>query len=162
MLPIHRILHPTDFSERSSTAFQLACALAHDYGARLVVLHVAQPPMIAYGEVVMPPPSLDYRKVAEDQLRQLQAPWAGLRLEHRLEEGDPAATILRVAQETGSDLVVLGTHGRTGLGRLLMGSVAEQVVRRAPCAVLTVKTPFPGAGPPESALQEEEVKGGRV
>jgi len=60
-------------------------------------------------------------------------------------EGDVATEILRLAQETGSDLIVMGTHGRTGLARLLMGSVAEQVVRKAPCPVLTVKTPFPAA-----------------
>jgi universal stress protein A len=58
-------------------------------------------------------------------------------------EGDPAEMILRVAEEVHADLIVMGTHGRTGLSRLLMGSVAEQVVRRAPCPVLTMKAPFP-------------------
>jgi hypothetical protein len=57
--------------------------------------------------------------------------------------GDPASAILRVTQELPADLIVMGTHGRTGLGRLLMGSVAEQVVRKAPCPVVTVKTPLP-------------------
>ena len=60
-------------------------------------------------------------------------------LEHRLEEGDPATMILNVAQETGAGLIVMGTHGRTGLERLLMGSVAEQVMRKAPCPVLTMR-----------------------
>jgi nucleotide-binding universal stress UspA family protein len=62
-------------------------------------------------------------------------------LEHRLVEGDAATVILQVATEIKCDLIVMGTHGRTGLSRLLMGSVAEQVVRNASCPVLTVKTP---------------------
>jgi nucleotide-binding universal stress UspA family protein len=66
--------------------------------------------------------------------------------ERRLEEGDPATEICRVANEAGCELIAIGTHGRTGLGRLLMGSVAEQVVRRAPCPVLTVKAPFAELG----------------
>jgi len=61
-------------------------------------------------------------------------------VEHRLGEGDPATVILEVAEETGAGLIVMGTHGRTGLGRLVMGSVAEQVLRTAPCPVLTVRT----------------------
>jgi nucleotide-binding universal stress UspA family protein len=62
-------------------------------------------------------------------------------VEQRLAEGDPAAEILHLATDTGCDMIVLGTHGRTGLDRLLMGSVAEQIVRKAPCPVLTVKAP---------------------
>jgi nucleotide-binding universal stress UspA family protein len=61
-----------------------------------------------------------------------------------LEEGDPVTQILRIAGEENCELIVMGIHGRTGLGRLLMGSVAEQVVRRAPCPVLTVKMPQRG------------------
>jgi hypothetical protein len=71
-------------------------------------------------------------------------PHADARAERRLEEGDAVTEILRVAEEAPADLIVLGTHGRTGLARLLMGSVAEQVVRRAPCPVLTVKAPLEG------------------
>lgn len=66
-------------------------------------------------------------------------------VEHRLREGDAAAEILQVADEVGADLIVLGTHGRTGLGRVLMGSVAEAVLRRARCPVLTLKSPLPEA-----------------
>jgi nucleotide-binding universal stress UspA family protein len=60
-----------------------------------------------------------------------------------LQEGDPATEILRIAQECKCDLIVMGTHGRTGVARLLMGSVAEHVVRKAECPVLVVKTPLP-------------------
>ena len=64
-----------------------------------------------------------------------------LALDRRMEEGDPASMIVRVATETGADLIVMGTHGRTGLRHLLMGSVAEYVVRKATCPVLTLRTP---------------------
>jgi nucleotide-binding universal stress UspA family protein len=137
MLAIRTILHPTDFSETAGHAFRLACALARDHGSRLIVLHVAVPPMVLYGEGLMalpPPPDLN---AIREKLRQWEAP--GIRLEPAVVEGDPAAEIQRLAAETPCDLIVLGTHGRKGLLRLLMGSVAEQVVRHAACPVLTVR-----------------------
>jgi len=149
MLPIHTILHPTDFSERSALAFRLACALARDYGARLILLHVTAPPLVAYGEgVVIPPTAAEARHDRErEELHRLRPADPEVVAEHRLMEGDAVGAILAAARETHADLVVMGTHGRTGLRRLLMGSVAEQVVRRAPCPVLTVRTPFPEAVP---------------
>src|SRR5262249_32720257 len=146
MLAVHTILHPTDFSEPSEYAFRLACSLARDYGARLIVLHVVTPPVVVYGEGVVPPGPELYQGGANVKLSQMRVP-ADAPSERRQKEGDPATEILGVAQETRPDLIVLGTHGRTGLGRLLMGSVAEQVLRRAPCPVLTVRTPFPAASP---------------
>lgn len=140
MLAIRTILYPTDFSESSEQAFRLACALARDYGARLVALHVVPPPTVVYAEGVVPPEPEEYLQAMGEKLRQLKPRDPKLPLEHRLLQGDPAAEILRVAEETGCDVIVLGTHGRTGLARLLMGSVAEQVVRRAPCPVVAVKT----------------------
>ena len=73
----------------------------------------------------------------------IQASEAKVPIEHRLEEGDPVTVILRVARESKCELIVMGTHGRSGLAHLLMGSVAEQIVRKATCAVLVVKAPFP-------------------
>jgi nucleotide-binding universal stress UspA family protein len=75
-----------------------------------------------------------------------------------LTDGEPYAEILRVAEDDGCDLIVMGTHGRTGLRRLLMGSVAEQVLRQASCPVLTVKTPFPESVSAPEALAHEAVK----
>ena len=141
MLPVHTILHPTDFSEPSANALGLACALARDYGARLIALHVTHNPPIFAGEGLVPPGSEEIRAEADAQLRQLAPPQDDVRVEHRLEDGDPAGEILRVATEVGASLIVMGTHGRTGFGRLLMGSVAEQVVRRATCPVVTVTRP---------------------
>jgi nucleotide-binding universal stress UspA family protein len=149
MLRIQTILHPTDFSERSRYAFQPACSLARDHGARLIVLHVMPVPLVQEKRL--------YREEMAEELNRLRAPDTQVQVEHRLEEGDAATQILRVALETGCDLIVLGTHGRTGLGRLLMGSVAEQVLRMASCPVLTVRAPFPpseAAGAP--ALEQAE------
>lgn len=141
MLRIATILHPTDFSTFSEHAFQMACSVARDHGSRLIVLHVAVPPVVGYGGAMTPPPEGDW-KALEDQLHRVLPPDANIHVEHRLEEGVPAAEIVRVARETNCDLIVMGTHGRGGLARLLMGSVAEHVVRKATCSVLVVKTPF--------------------
>ena len=155
MLPIRTILHPTDFSDRSAHALHLACALSRDYGARLIVLHVASPAPLIAGEMPVPiDPEVHFQE-SEKQLTRLDIPDVGVRAERCFEVGDPTAEILRVAADIHADLVVLGTHGRTGLGRLLMGSVAEQVVRKAGCPVLTVKTPFAEhvtASVPEASL----------
>jgi universal stress protein A len=83
----------------------------------------------------------DFRDTRE-QLNELQVPANDIRAERRFETGDPATEILRVADDIHADLIVVGTHGRTGLGRLLMGSTAEQIVRQAPCPVLTLKMPM--------------------
>jgi nucleotide-binding universal stress UspA family protein len=144
MFTIRRILHATDFSERSDNAFRLACALARDHNAPLLVLHV-QAPAVIYGEGMMAAPPPDYTEGLRQQLEGVQAHDPRVVIERKLVEGDPATEILRVAREAGCDLIVLGTHGWRGLRRLLMGSVAETVVRKAPCPVLTVKTPFPVA-----------------
>ncbi len=142
MLPIHTILHPTDFTDRSAHAFHLACALTRDYGARLVLLHVVMPTVAVYGEGALPLDPEVLAREAKEHLNRLEVPGADVRAERQIEEGDPATEILRVAREIHADLIVLGTHGRTGLARLLMGSVAEQVVRKAACPVLTVTAPF--------------------
>lgn len=150
MLPIKTILHPTDFSERSALAFRLACSLARDYGARLVVLHVVEHPTpLGVEGVMLPPPEMDLASLRQ-RLQELRPP-AVVSVEHRLVEGNPVDEVLGVAIQLGCDLIVMGTHGRTGLGRALMGSVAEQVVRKARCPVLTVKAPV-AAGAPASKL----------
>jgi nucleotide-binding universal stress UspA family protein len=144
MLPIRTILHPTDFSKSAQYAFRLACSLARDHGARLIVLHVAGPEYAdLYSGVPVVQQLEEHARELEEKLHRLKPRHFKLPVEHRLEKGIPADQILRVAQETNCDLIVMGTHGRTGLGRLLMGSVAEEVLRKSPCPVLTVKTPLP-------------------
>jgi nucleotide-binding universal stress UspA family protein len=154
MLAIRRILHPTDFTERSENAFRLACALARDHGASLLVLHV-QAPVAIYGDGLMTAPLPGYTEGLRTQLMGVRAYDPRVTLEHKLVEGDPAGEILQVARETGCDLIVMGTHGRTGLRRMLMGSVAEEVVRKSSCPVLTVKTPFLIAEAPAPSSKAE-------
>lgn len=142
MLPIQTILHPTDFSAGSEHAFSLACSLARTHGGRLIVVHVVPPP-VAHGEIVARRQSPDYYEQLKDELSRLEPLDRALPVERRLEDGDPATVILQIARETPCDLIVMGTQGRSGLARVLMGSVAEQVVRRATCPVLTIRSALP-------------------
>jgi len=142
-----KILFPTDFSHTGDAALELATSLARERGAKLLIVHVEEPPA-AYGAGEMyygmpDPVTEDLRKMLE----RVAPEDASIPCERRLITGDPAAAIAHLAQEEGVELIVMGTHGRTGLMRLLMGSVAEAVVRRAPCAVLTLRQP----GEPASA-----------
>jgi nucleotide-binding universal stress UspA family protein len=136
VLAFHTILHPTDFSDNSMHALRLAGELARDYQARLIVLHVVATPGISSGDETLPLDPELFLRDARDNLNRVDVP--GMLLERRLEEGEPAAEILRVAQDSGASLIVMGTHGRTGLVRLLMGSVADQVIRQSTCPVMTV------------------------
>jgi nucleotide-binding universal stress UspA family protein/quercetin dioxygenase-like cupin family protein len=145
MSRIRTIIHPTDFSENARHAFEAACALARENQAILFVLHVMMPSVVptAHG----PPDPL---RSVESQKLLPQLPWPEpadpqLRVERRLAEGNPAEEILRLAGALRCDVIVMGTHGRTGLGRLLTGSVAEAVLRKADCPVMVVKMPLPPA-----------------
>ncbi|HKI30379.1 MAG TPA: universal stress protein [Gemmataceae bacterium] len=158
MLPIRTILHPTDFSERSEDAFQAASSLARDHGARIVVVYVRAPAVMigAFGELgpVVPDPVQTPADVKE-RLSALHVLDPALEVEYRVAEGDPATEIVQQARALAANLIVMGTHGRTGLGRLLRGSVAEVVLRRAPCPVLTLKAPlFVGAVETTTAARE--------
>jgi len=157
MLPIRTILVPTDFSSTSAEALNLAASLARDHGARLVLLHVAGEPAFAAGMGVIPFDPGSYRDEVRDQFEQLAVRCPGLEVEQRLVEGPVIPEIVRAAGETGCDLIVMGAHGWTGLRRLLLGSVAEGVMRRAPCPVLTVRSPLPNhlrAGAPAEACAD--------
>ena len=145
---VRKILCPTDFSELSEYAFQVASALARAYGAWLIVLHVDTSSPHSVEQVSQQPGG--HRAQLAALLEGFQVLDPQVYVEHRLESGDPVPAILRVAREAPADLVVMGTHGRTGLRRLLLGSVAERVLRQAPCSVLTVKGPVPEAAPSAS------------
>jgi nucleotide-binding universal stress UspA family protein/quercetin dioxygenase-like cupin family protein len=148
MTPSRTILHPTDFSECSRSAFEAACVLARSNGARLLVLHVMMP---SASPVFTAPPH-DPRR-PDDSTTPFPWPQASdpaICVEHRVAEGDPAEEVLRLAEDEPCDLIVMGSHGRTGLGRLLTGSVAEQVLRRAAGPVMIVKTPVRPSPAPDA------------
>lgn len=143
--PPRSLLVPIDFSEHSDRALAYAGALADRTGAELHALHVvtelAYPdPYFAEAAQIRAMAKAAYEEVPEAMqrnLREVLGEDADVRT--HLETGSPASTIVRVAEEEAVDQVVVSSHGRTGLERMLMGSVAEGVVRRAPCPVLTVK-----------------------
>lgn len=144
MNPLRTILFATDYSKHAASAFDLACALARDYRAKLLIVHVAPPPPVVTPEGgVLEFNNADYVNDLKKQLGAIKPPDSSIRVEHLLEQGHPATEILRMAREAHADWIVIGTHGRTGLLRLLMGSVAEEVLRGAPCPVLAVRMPSP-------------------
>lgn len=137
---IRSVLHPTDFSTDSDPALRVARAIARERGARFVVAHVAPDDSIVDGSVI-PVELGPLRKTLEVLRATSDGPDLKYPMETRLGQGDSCDEIVRIATEIGCDLIVMGTHGRTGLHRLLMGSVAEDVLRRASCPVLFVKAP---------------------
>jgi nucleotide-binding universal stress UspA family protein/quercetin dioxygenase-like cupin family protein len=144
---IRTILHPTDFSENADYAFETACDMARENKATLIVLHIMSPSVSPLLREPPPDPLLP----AESQRLPARFPWPQpsgppIHLEHRVAEGNPAEEILRLAGLVTCDLIVMGTHGKSGLGRFLTGSVAEEVLRKASCPVLVVKIPL-RAGP---------------
>lgn len=153
MLTLSRVLCPTDFSEVSTKAEAYATALADHYDASLHLLHVDPPmPIMApYGEI-----PVDVRLFEEQREQALtdlaaagdRARAKGVDTETSVRGGQPAREILAVVEEQGADMLVIGTHGRGGVEHLLLGSVAEKLVRKAPCPVMVV----PPASHPETGV----------
>jgi nucleotide-binding universal stress UspA family protein len=144
---LRTILYATDLSELSDQAFPVARALAQDHRASLVILHVYPPPLTYAEELALRPPD-GYLDDLWKALHRYKGSDGAVAVTHRLAEGKPAEEIVRAAQELECDLIVLGTQGRTGLRRLLMGSVAEKVVRQSPCPVVTVGPVSPDGAQP--------------
>jgi nucleotide-binding universal stress UspA family protein len=139
MIHVRKILYPTDFSSYSNQAYFHAVGLAESYGASLTVVYVYQPGSAdAAGRD---------RRYWRGQLEQVRPGNPDIPVHHVLLEGDPATQIARFAADAGIDVIVIGTHGRTGVERLVMGSVAEKVMREATCSVLVVKLPRGAAAP---------------
>ncbi len=143
MIALERILLPTDFSDYSRQAIQYACELAKQFDATIHVLHIVEPITLA-----MPSPGSalpqELLADAEQSAKEQSDQWIS-REAHNLEvvqsvrRGVPFLEILRYAKDNNIGLIVMATHGRTGLEHALIGSVAERVVRKAPCPVLTVR-----------------------
>lgn len=155
MTPLRTILHPTDFSATADHALQFAHSLARDHQARLIIVTVAP-------EAPLPLPQKyqylearkDYDAVVAEDRRQAESRAATINdipVEVCLKRGEPGPSILATAEEFQADLIVMGTHGRTGIGRLFLGSVAEYLLRHANCPVLTIR---PGTS--EHLSHEEE------
>lgn len=155
MTSLRKILVPTDFSRNSTYALRAAAALAHDNGASLVVLHVEllrsdHPETGSKAETA-------YHRDLEREFGRFCEAVSGVRVERKTARGEPAAEIVGAADELDCDLIAMGTHGRTGLARLLAGSVTEEVLRRSAVPVLAVRSPssaFRSGGGPYQATAD--------
>ncbi len=137
-----KILFATDFSPAAESALQYAASLARESGATLLIAHVEEPLPYAGGEMYFAQPESPNPELRR-MLEAVVPSESDVRYEHRLTLGNAADEIVRIAREEQVDLIVIGTHGRTGMLRLLMGSVAESVVRHAGCPVLTLRQANP-------------------
>jgi nucleotide-binding universal stress UspA family protein len=147
VIHIKKILYPTDFSSYSNQAYFHAIALAESHGASLTILYVYSP-----SQETPAGSSGGDASYWRQQLEQIRPTNPEIPVEHVFLEGDPAPEIINYAAGTSADLIVMGTHGRTGLERLLLGSVAEKVMREAQCSVLVVKLPRKTRTPDKPAL----------
>lgn len=148
MIDLQRILIPTDFSKFSQNALTYAMAFAEKFGAKLYLLHVVQdlavfiPDAVAVTPPIAPPVeqfTAAARAALERVVKEQQLEHFPVQAEVR--EGTPFYEIIQFAKEQDIDLIVMGTHGHGGLVHVLLGSVTEKVVRKAPCPVLTVRHP---------------------
>lgn len=147
MKKFRTILFATDFSQGAISAFDHAFSLTRELGARLVVLHVISEPVDLRGFYV---PHISFEKLEQEIAESAERMMTAFVKEHLegveacetlVVPGLPHDEIIKVAQEKGADLIVLGTHGRTGLDHVLFGSTAEKVVRKSPIPVMTVRIP---------------------
>jgi nucleotide-binding universal stress UspA family protein len=144
-MQIKTILFPTDFSQGAHAAMDFAMSLAQDYKAKLILLYVIQdisiaewyiPSSISAADLVT-----DMQKSAEKEMDKWEIEAAGKvrDVEKMVVRGVPFVEIIKTAREKNADIIVIGTHGRTGIDHMLFGSTAEKVVRKSPCPVLTVR-----------------------
>jgi len=147
---VQSILVPTDFSEGSRAALDYAMFMARQIGARLEILHVWEAPYYLLQDAMLslpgqsPQPLGRYaRDLTQREMEKLVTEvrsTSDLRVQGGVESGSPAKTIIELAEAGGHDMIIMGTHGRGGLRHLFTGSVAEKVVRGAPCPVLTIRS----------------------
>lgn len=144
---MRRILHPTDFSSASRPAFKKAVEMAKRSGAAVELLHVMSPAIPLYGGMHVAPRVHEeieasrgswVRKEMTKLLKTARA--AGIKVRSKIVAGSPSDGIVREARALRADMIVIGTHGRTGIGRLLLGSVASRVIATSPCPVLAVRS----------------------
>ena len=145
MIQIERILVPSDFSEPARKALIYAVEFAKAYEAEIILCHVMEPPIypvsISVGAVSVPPIGDEMRQHTTEQLELLRAAEIGSEIPSRIAvaEGRPFLEIIQLARKDCVDMIIISTHGHTGLKHALVGSTTEKVVRKAPCPVLCVR-----------------------
>lgn len=142
MITLKKILVPTDFSEHSAKAMRYGAELAAKFGAELHLLHAIETTPTMYGDGAYFPPETEaeLEAAAVKQLNDLKLDvTADLQVVRLAKHGHPFVEVIRYAKNSEIDLIVIGTHGRGAIAHMLLGSVAEKVVRKAPCPVLAVR-----------------------
>jgi nucleotide-binding universal stress UspA family protein len=145
MAEFKTILVPIDFSEHSKNALRYSVDFATVFGARLVLVYVVEPVIypsdLGFGQVTIPSLEEDMQSRGKQEIQRLaeQEIPQSIEYETHIRSGKPFIEINRLACECGADLVIIATHGHSGIEQVLFGSTAEKVVRKAPCAVLTLK-----------------------
>lgn len=148
MIKIEKILFPTDFSEHSKNAFRYAFSFAKEYGAKLYMLHVIEDIQYLANAYMFDVPVMpSFADMEQNRMKELQefidreVTDPEVKIEKVIRRGRPFIEIIQMARDENVDLIVTATHGRGGLEHVLFGSVAEKVVRKAPCPVLSIRTP---------------------
>jgi len=147
---IKKILVPIDFSDYSKKALQYTVNFAKHFNSEICLLYVIEPVIypadLSMGQMVIPNADVDYGEKAEDELLALAKSEIGDLLSYKIlvKTGKPFMEIIDTAKEIDSDLIIISTHGHTGVEHLLFGSTSEKVVRKAPCPVLTMREPIKG------------------
>jgi nucleotide-binding universal stress UspA family protein len=160
MSVFRKILVPTDFSSHAAEAFRVAHDLAKATGASVVVFHVSRPPaVVSDGDRLLSAPVHAVARDVWEELRKIQAKDPAVHVEHEVIVANrpDARHILRILEERGCDLIVMGKHGRTGMLHLPFGSLTEAVVRKARCPVMVAKSPVHEAGAPAFAISGQTV-----
>ncbi len=148
--PINKILVPIDFSEYSKPAISFSKDLAKIFNSELILVHVVEPilypPDFSMGQVALPPLTIDVDSAAKEELERLIKNEIGdeFKTSSLIRTGKPFVEIVDAAIELDIDLIVISSHGRTGVEHILFGSTADKVVQKAPCPVLTVRDPLKG------------------
>jgi nucleotide-binding universal stress UspA family protein len=149
-LQIKKILVPIDFSDYSKPALLYSSELAEIFKAELILIHIIEPviypPDFSMGQIALPPLTVDIDSAAKDELEKLIKTElkSGINVKMLVRTGKPFVEIVDSALEEKVDLIVISSHGRTGIEHILFGSTADKVVQKAPCPVLTLREPFKG------------------
>jgi len=147
---ISKILAPIDFSDYSKNALKYAAEFALNFKAKIFLIYVIEPVIypadFSIGQVTIPTPDVDMHSRAQSELDSLAKSFieSSIEVETMIKSGKPFVEIIETASEKDIDLIIIATHGHTGVEHLLFGSTAEKVVRKAPCPVLTVREPVKG------------------
>ncbi len=147
---ISKVLVPIDFSDYSKSALKYAVSFVKHFSAQLILVYVVEPviypPDFSMGQIAIPSVDLEMDKRAMEELDKLseQEIPSEIKVKSIVKTGKPFIEIIETAGEQDVDLIIIATHGHTGMEHILFGSTAEKVVRKAPCPVLTLREPIKG------------------